>query len=401
MKKKLLPFAAAALIFLLLVGILLAANYSITPRLSGGESFRVSWMGARTFLFEQNNPYLAESARETQIAIYGHPAKEGEYPYRLDTPFYLLILYFPFAFIENFDFARALWMSFSEIALFGIGYLSIHLAEWKTSRINLAFFFTALLLSFYGLYPLLEGSGAIFTALILLSSLIAFREKEDEVLGILLVFGVSYLQNGGLLFALILFLLITSKRWRVLSVSVMTLIALLGVSLIILPDWILPFASSLRANLSIGQGIFFGEALQIWRPDDGLLIANIIKWLSLLILILEWRTVRGRNFQHILWVSSLSLVIMPFLGIRTTPALFTLLFFPLALILKTAEVRWQYAKWGTVIASLLLLFSWEIFLQSSHALEILTFIFPLILFLALYWMRWWLVRPPRTWADQL
>ncbi|MCK5784873.1 MAG: hypothetical protein KAH06_10515, partial [Desulfobacterales bacterium] len=182
MKKKLLPFASLALISFLLIGILLAANYSITPRLSGREHFRVSWMGARTFLFEQNNPYTAESARETQIAIYGHPAKDGEYPYRLDTPFYLLVFYFPFAFIEDFNFARALWMSFAEIALFGAGLLSIHLAEWKTSRVNKALFFVALLFSFYGLYPLLEGGGAIFTSLILLASLAAFREKQEEVL---------------------------------------------------------------------------------------------------------------------------------------------------------------------------------------------------------------------------
>ncbi len=380
---------------------MLAANYSITPDLSGGEHFRVSWMGARIFLFEQANPYVAESARETQIEIYGHPAKEGEYPYRLDTPFYLLIFYFPFALIENFDLARALWMSFAEIALFGVGLLSIHLAEWKTSRVNKVLFFVALFFSFYGLYPLLEGGGAIFTALILLASLVAFREKWDDVLGILLVLGVSHPQSGGILFLFIIFLLFTSRRWKALSVSVMTLIALLGITLIILPDWIAPFAGSLLANLRAGKGLLFNETLQIWRPDDGILIANIIKWISILVLLVEWRTARGRGFQHILWVASLSLILTPFLGVRITSAFFTLLFLPLVLLLKTAQSRWKSAKWIIPISFLFLLSSWVVFLQSSQALEMLTFSLPLILLIALYWMRWWLIRPPRTWADQL
>ena len=292
-------------------------------------------------------------------------------------------------------------MSFAEIALFGVGLLSIYLADWKISNLNLTLFFTALFFSFYGLYPLLVGSSAVFTALILLLSLIAFREKWDEILGILLLFSSVHLQNGGLLFFFLFFLIITSRRWRVLSISIMTLIVLLSITLIIFPDWMIPYAGSFRANLRVGQGFLFSDTLQIWRPDDGALIAKIIKWVSLLLLIFEWRTVRGRDFQHILWVASLSLVITPFLGIRISPALYPFLFFPLALTFKTVEDRWKRAKWGIPLALFLLLTTWGIFWLAQHTLEILAFLFPLTLFLALYWMRWWLVRPPRMWADQL
>ena len=384
------------------MGILLAANYSITPNLSGGESFRVSWMGARSFLFDKANPYSVEVAKETQVAIYGHPAKEGEYPYRLDIPFYLLILYFPFAYIENFDLARALWMSFSEVALLGVGFLSVYLAEWKTSRLNLVFFFGSIFLSFYGLTPLLEGSRAVFTSLILLSSLVAFREGWDEVLGILLVFSISYFQNGGILFLFILFLLITSKRWTVLSISLMTLVALLGSSLIILPNWMIPFASSLRANIEIKQGLLLSETLQTWRNDDGLLIANLIKWTSLLILFFEWRIARSRNFQHILWVASFSIVITPFLGFRMTNSFYPFLFFPLALIFKIAQDRWHQAKWGIPLALFFILMAWGISWSIAPVSEIiLAYLIPTFLLLFLYWVRWWLLRPPRTWADQV
>lgn len=398
--KKILPYLLIFFALATLIAILTAANYRIIPELSGGESFRVKWMGARSYLFEHSNPYTLESAKETQIAIYGHPARADEYPFRLDTPFYLLVFYFPLAFIENFALARALWMSFAEIALLGVGFLSIYLAEWKISRTNLALFFLALFFSFYGAYPLMETSDAIFTALTLLLALIAYREKWDEILGVLLIFSLSTLQNGGLLFFFILFLVFSAKRWRVFSVFAMTFSILLAISLIFLSDWLLPFAGALRDNAEIGQGFFLSETLQIWR-DDGALIANILKWVFLLTLILEWRTARDKKFSHILWVASLSVILVPFFNISVTAAIFPALFLPLALLLKITQSRWENARFFIPLFFLLLLSAWFIFFQSPHATEILTFALPLALLLALYWMRWWLIRPPRTWADKV
>ncbi|MBT3313809.1 MAG: hypothetical protein HN390_04270 [Anaerolineae bacterium] len=401
MKEKIISIVVVALAFSLLVGILFRVNYLITPEFSGGDSFRVPWMGARTFLFTENNPYLAETAEETQIAIYGQPAEEGQYPYRLDTPFYLLIFYFPFALIKDFDQARALWMSLAEISLFAVGFLSIYLAEWKSSRVSLVLFFSTLFLSFYGLYPLFEGSGTIFTALILLLALVALREKWEEVLGILLLFSTFHLQKGALLLFFILFLIIAARRWRVFSIFAMSFVVVVAITLIIFPDWIIPFAGSLRANLRVGQGLLFSETLQVWQPDDGKIIANITKWIALLLLFIEWRSARGKDFPRLLWVASLSIVMTPFLDIRITPDLFPYFFLPLVLFLKTIRSRWENAKWGIPFLFILLLSSWVIFTQSTHAFEILTFAFPFILGISLYWMRWWLIRPPRTWVDQI
>ncbi len=399
--KKIRPYLLVFLAFIIIIGILLAANYTIAPRLSGGEDLLVPWMGSRAYLFDQVNPYSAEFARDIQIEIYGHPAKEGEYPYRLDIPFYLLVFYFPFAFIEDFNMARALWMSFSEIALFGVGILSIHLAEWKISRLNLTLFFSALFFSFYGFYPLMVGSSAIFTAFILLLALLALREKWDKVLAILLIFGATYLADGGLLFLLIIFILITSRRGRVFSALAMSLIAILGFSLIIFPSWILSFASSLLANLRAEHGILFSEVLQIWYPDKGVLVADIIKWISILILILEWNAARKSASQHVFWLVGLSLAITPFLGVRITSDLYPFLFFPLALIFKNTQDRWRDRKWGVSLVLFLLPASWIIFWRVPHAFEILTYLLPLLLVLFLYWIRWWVIRPPRTWADKV
>lgn len=402
MKDRILAFTAILLIFSLFFGILLWVNFTVVPHLPEGKSFLVPWMGARSFLLEETNPYTLDAARETQIAIYGHPASEGEYPYRLDIPFYLLILYFPFGLIENLDLARALWMSFAELALFAVGLISIHLTEWKTSPVNKVIYFLALFFSFYGLYPLIEGSGAIFVALTLLLILLATREGWDGFLGILLAFGALRWQNGGLLFILIIFWLIKSRRWRVFGILAMSLAALLGTSFIIIPEWFVPFARSIVANSRVAQGILFSEIIQIWNPANGNLIANIIKWILLLFLFLEWRAARDRDFQNFFWVASLSLAIIPFLNIHITPKVYAILFFPLALVFKIAEDRWpRQAKWGIPFVATFLLLSWGGFNRASNGLQFLTFLLPLFLVISLYWLRWWHIRPPRTWVDEI
>lgn len=399
--KKNLPYLLLILLFLLILGLLFAFNALITSKVPGGDLFRAQWAGARAFLVEGRNPYSATVIEQTQRTIYGRPAVEGEYPYRLQVPIYLLIFYFPFAYIENFELARALWMSFAELALFGIGWLSLQCSAWKPSRLNLALFFSALFLSFYGLYPLLDGDNALFAALLLLILWFVFQQGWDEVLGVLLLFGTIQLQQGGILFFYMLFLLLVQRRWRVFSILAMTLVPVIIVSLVFLPHWILPFLGGLQANLRAGDGFLWRETLQALSPERGELIFQLLRGMGIIALFLEWRISRHKDSQQLIWFAALSLSIMPFLGVRLTPALFPLLFLPLALVFQIAEDRWKHARW---IISLILLAAFPLWLIPLHipeSLDLLFFAFPLFLTIALYWMRWWYFRPPRTWADRI
>ncbi len=395
--------SSAVYIFLLLLflGALFAANVPIASRLPGGDSFRTAWQGARSFLTERANPYTPDAAKDIQRDVYGRLAREGEYPYRLDIPFYLLLFYFPFGLIKDFNIARALWLSFAEIVFFGVGFLSILLTEWKTRRLYRGLFFLALFLSFYGISALSFGSQAIFTAFILLLSFIAFAKKADEALGILLLFGSIHAAAGGLGFFFLFFLVVTERRWRTLSIALMGLIALLGISFILLPDWFLPYLASFRANLRAETGLFLHTVLQMRLPAKGAVLAQAIKWVSFFILIVEWRNARGRSFQHLLWVTSISLVLTPFLGFPLQATLYPFLFLPLSLVFKTAKDRWSGIEWLTVPLLSLLLISEIVLWKFPQTYPLLSYLYPFFLLVALYWVRWWIVRPPRTWVDRL
>jgi len=102
-------------------------------------------------------------------------------------------------------------------------------------------------------------------------------------------------------------------------------------------------------------------------------------------------------------------VINEWIGIKTDPKNFLILYTPLVLVFATWEERWgKQMRWAT-IASLALLGIglWFLFLgtlpagiqQQSH--PSLFFPLPLFLFIGLYWVRWWAIRSTQPYLDQL
>jgi len=56
-------------------------------------------------------------AAQTQMLVYEKSAAPGEEPFFLDTPFHLLILYFPLALVPEPLFARAIFTLLLEFSL--------------------------------------------------------------------------------------------------------------------------------------------------------------------------------------------------------------------------------------------------------------------------------------------
>ncbi|MDP3184374.1 MAG: hypothetical protein Q8M58_03780, partial [Anaerolineales bacterium] len=104
---------------------------------------------------------------------------------------------------------------------------------------------------------------------------------------------------------------------------------------------------------------------------------------------------------------SLTLAVTPLLGIPTHPDLYITLFLPLILFLAVIAERWFRPKrWlAGVLFVLIFAGSWALIFHLSGlaSLEplraILVLALPCLLLVGLYWMRWWAIRPPRTWFE--
>jgi hypothetical protein len=80
------------------------------------------------------------------------------------------------------------------------------------------------------------------------------------------------------------------------------------------------------------------------------------------------------------------------------------LLLPLILVLSIFLERWSFLGRlgaGGVLQGVMFLGLWLIafLLPGSMLRDVLVLWLPLLLLLGLYWLRWWAIRPPRTWFE--
>ena len=401
------------LIFLALaiLGGLVWAN-TLYARLHPGEKdFLVPWLAARTFLQFGDSPYGDPATQRTQVVYYGgRLAFEGEDPLRLSVPFPVELFYFPFALVTDYALARSLWMTCLEIALVALAFLSLRLTGWKLARSLLPPFLIFSVLWVYGFLPLAGNRAVIFVALAIVGLLLALRDGRDDLAGALLVVPFFKPDIAGLLVLFIFWWAIYHRRSRILAGFLMALAILLAVSFFILSDWFMPFIGGLISQINYNPAFTPGGIFASWWPAVGPRLGWALTGLLLVVLFVEWREVRRKDFRHLLWTASLTLAGTPLLGIPVIPQDYVLLFFPLVLFLSILTERWSRpGRWGVAGFVLLAIFFgfWiitaSLFLAGASAAlnGVLALVLPVLLVLGLYWMRWWAVRPPRTWSDSL
>jgi hypothetical protein len=121
----------------------------------------------------------------------------------------------------------------------------------------------------------------------------------------------------------------------------------------------------------------------------------------------EWRATRDTNYPHFVWVACLTLAATPLLGHHVELDSLIPLTLPIILVIVVSRERWK--RFGDGIAFLISLFlfgiPWLLYFQGApqwirlRTDEILFLFWPVFGLLGLYWIRWWMVRPPRTWLD--
>ena len=190
----------------------------------------------------------------------------------------------------------------------------------------------------------------------------------------------------------------------------MTLASLLAISFFIISKWFMPFIGGLISHINHTTTLTPGGIFASWWPAVGPRLGWALTGLLLVILFIEWSVVRRKEFRHVLWTASLTLAITPLMGVPIIPQDYVVLFFPLVLLLSILNERWSRpGRWGVAgIVLFVLFFGFWVFNAglfhdgaSATQNNFLVLAFPISLVIGLYWMRWWAVRPPRTWSDSL
>jgi len=398
----------AAVVVILALFALAVGNYYLADILPDGGEFYLLRTSGRSFLFDQIEPYSGSIPARVQEHVYDRSALPGEDAYILDIPFHLLIVFFPLALIPDVLMARAFWMALSEVGLAGLIYLSFRLLDRRIPIFFAALIFIAVFASFYAYQSFLEGSPIILLGLAFVGILLSLHAGLDELAGALIVLSGFQWEMGGPLLFFVTLWVFWERRWRVFIGAGMLAFILFVISFFWYPGWLLPFLRATWNSIRAGYGFSAHEILgQIW-PDFGSTLGWVLTVVLVVVLGFEWAGARGANFQRFFWATCLTLAATPWLGVRVEMDQLVLLTLPVILIVLIARERWQ--KLGNGIAFLLLLFfigtPWLFFIQGVPTNiglptdETLFLFWPLFAVIGLYWVRWWVIRPPRTWLDQ-
>lgn len=398
----------ATLALALVIYVLAITNNYLANLWPEGGEFALLRAGGRAFLFDRIEPYSGTVPAVVQEQVYGRPAAPGEDLYILDIPFHLLLFYFPLALFPEAGMARAFWMALSEIALAGFIAFSFRLADRRVPYVFIGLIVLSGLSSFYAYRSLLEGSPVFLLALAYTGMLLSLRAGHDEVAGALMAFASFQWEIGGLFLFFVTLWVFWEKRWRVFAGAGMLAFVLLLVSFLWYPGWLLPFLRAAWNSYRAGVGFSIHSLFEDLWPQSGASPGWILTAVLLLVLGVEWFAARGKHFHHFLWTACLTIAVTPLLGQRVELELLFPLTLPIMLVVIITRERWK--KVGDGVGFLLLWFffglPWILYFEGlperfGLSTEQFLFVFwPLFSVLGLYWTRWWMVHPPRTWLDR-
>ena len=402
---------------------LFALNLYLARVLPGRELLFQRWLGARAFLVDKIEPYGAEVAQEVQLLAYnGRLAYSSEYPYALSDPFFIVLLYAPLAILREgvnlifpsvdsifgFSFVRAFWMFLSELALIGIVLHSVRLSEWGPPRWLFAALIIFGLFGYFSLNALAIGTPTVILIFLYLSILLALRSGYDELAGALLSLAAYQWEVGGLFFLFVLVLVISHRRWGVLTAFAMSVFVLLAISFLVNPNWGLPYIRAVLSNWYRTPFLNLASVLAVWFPQVPFNLGSIVSLLFGVIVFVEWIGAVHSHFQRIFWTACLSLAATPLVGFAIFPSNHVVLIPSLVLIVSLVWERWRRNRilMTIFVLSLAILVPFGVYLQTAVVYNrlytsLLSILPPVATIVGLYWMRWWVVRSPRTWTDQI
>jgi len=396
---------AAGIVF----GLLTFVNYRYSTANPGGTDFMVHWMGTRAYLTEGLSPYSDETALKIQTFTYGRPAEPGEHELRVAYPLYSIFLFMPFSAIADFDLARGAWMTLLEISLIALCFVCFQISDWKPTLPVLTVFLVFSVLWYHAVRPLILGNAVILVALAIAGGLLAIKKRTDELAGILFALATIKPQVAFLFVVFILFWAGTTGRWKIVGWFLGVMALLVATAALLIPDWILQNLREIVRYPGYNPPGTLGAALNEWLPGAGQRIGWAVTGILSLLLLLEWNIARKSEFRGFFWTACLTLTASLWIGIQTDPGNFIVAFPAIVLSFSLLDKRWKNGGKKVIYAfsALLFLGIWAIFLATVEysyqpiQSPVMFLPLPMILFVLLYWVRWWAIRPPSTWMDSI
>jgi hypothetical protein len=375
------------------------ANLNFTRRAPGGADFVVLWKSAQNYMLQGITPYGQDTARDVQRIIYGRPARRGENPYLANVPFHLLLFFFLIGWIRDLAIARSIWMILLEVAAIGTMMVSMLLSRWKPAWPYLILLLLFSLFWMPSVSTIISGGLILLQALLLFGAVRAIEQDADELAGALAAISLINVEAVGLVLLLLAVWAFSARRWRIFAGFLMTSTLLLVLSFLIFPAWFLPFAGTVLATWRLDLLPSPFNLFNDWLPGIGTRLAQILRGVVVTVLVVEWVAARRKDTHWLFWTACLTAALTPLVGFGFAPGWVTFSMPGLVLALSVMDRRWGVFGRLLALLVLLLVFFGLWAAQIAEVVPVFILVYPIILAVILYWVRWWAIRPPRLWMD--
>jgi len=339
----------------------------LTSRYPGTNDFYARWRPTRAWLFEGRSPYADSVTLDTQIGMYGRPAKPEEDKGLFSYPMFSMIFFAPFALFESYAWASAAWLSVLFASLIGLAALGLTWSGWRPPLWLFALTMLFSILWYHTVRTLLLGQFAAIESLIIVSALLALRAEKDELAGILLALSTTKVQMAFLVIPGLLLWAVWLKRWKLIIWFAGAIAAMLALSFVLLPTWLFEW----RAQLGKYVGnTFIGSPVSVITiavlPGGGALPEYIVSGCIVLYMLWEWWRARGPTGRHFDWAVAFTLVVTNLVALRTATTNYVMMIPALFLLFRFAQERWGRAGLAAVaLTQAILLFGiWALFLTT-------------------------------------
>lgn len=382
---------------------LVIGNYKFVLQSPGWTDFLPGWNGCRSWVVDKISPYDPSVALNAQEKIYGRPAnlEEGEEEGRFLYPLPAAIFFAPFCMLP-YPFALALWMALLEVGLLTLTLIGIQLAHWKPRGSILGMILIFSVVWYHGFRAIVLSEFSVVIGLLMAGALLAVQRHKDIFAGILLALSLAKPQMSILLILFILLWAISCKRWSLVLSTLGFILAIITISIAIMPDWPLDWIRQLAG--------FIRQTLETSRPPI-MLLGNIIPsaakeigfgliGLLVLYLMYEWVLAKGKDGIWIQWTAALTIVVTNLIAYPPNSSNYVAMLPALCLIFAIWSERWGHEGRVRVIIAVILLFAalWGLYLitfSGNQETTIMLLPIPLLTLIGLWWVRWWVMRPVR------
>ncbi len=397
------------IVLLLLIGVLGWADYRYAVSYPTSINFLTQWNAFRLYARSGLSPYSAQTEQEAERLMYGHSAQGEEEKLIFTQPFYAGIFILPFAVIADYNLARTFWLLVMEILLVVIVLLSLRVTAFRPKSWVLASILIFSIFGFYSVHALETGSLVILATLWIVLAFLAMRSGRLEVAGLLFSLATIYPKSMLLLGVLLVVWSLSRRDWTLIFWYLIGILFLSLISFFVYQDWIIQYTRLVWQMRDFSTALTTGNVFSYWMPGIGRKLGYGLTIILGVVLLVEWLAARGKEFRWIFWTACLTITLSPWIGLPVELDELQLLLIPLFLILSVWDERLSSrSQWMiSVILGLLLILFWGFGLRAitssdpQKSLESLLFPFPLFILLGLYWVRWWAIRPVRTFIEDL